>query len=675
METLLLVCFFVGLLVGWLYFSNRLEEVEARVTGLEWREGRAAAVQPQPTGASRVEPMPTSAPPRPESPPPPPVREPAPAFVPQPLPPTRSELTQRPAPAPTAAPTPSTDWETTLGGNWLNKLGVFIFVIGLALALGYSFTRLGPWGRVGISLLASFAMLIAGALFEPREQYRTFARGLLGGGWASLYTTVYAMQAIPAALVIHNELLGAVLLLAVAIGMIAHSLRYRSQTVTALAYFIAFSTLAITQVTWLSSLALIPLAASLLFIAHRLGWRQIALVGLVATWTVALLRGDPHAGLWQAQAVMAIYWLLFEAFDLLQPDVFLLPLNAIAALGLSLMKWQADAPQHIWWLLAGAAAAYLASTLLRAARGAEWRPAATLAAGLTAAAIFLRLHHQWIAVGLLVEAELIYLAGVQLRQWYLRAAGTALLALHVGYLLIACVGTLPLEVWVPVAAADAAVFYANRGLSGDLFYGFAGAGMLALIAGWEIDEPVWGRAWLALGVAAFGVGWWRRLFDFRAQGYALAVLGAAATALYAPHPPMAMVVSAAAGYALSLCAARSEPDRFGEEEAKLLRLGGSLAGTFFIAQLLAIEVSGSVLTVAWGIQGAVLLAAGFPLRERVLRLSGLALLFLCIFKLFLWDLRQLDTLPRIFSFLVLGLILLGVSWVYTRFRERVARYL
>ena len=87
------------------------------------------------------------------------------------------------------------------------------------------------------------------------------------------------------------------------------------------------------------------------------------------------------------------------------------------------------------------------------------------------------------------------------------------------------------------------------------------------------------------------------------------------------------------------------------------------------------RVSGSLLTVAWGGEGLVLLVSGFPLRDRILRLSGLALLVACILKLFLWDLRHLDTLPRIFSFIVLGLILVGVSWIYTRFRERVQRYL
>ena len=69
------------------------------------------------------------------------------------------------------------------------------------------------------------------------------------------------------------------------------------------------------------------------------------------------------------------------------------------------------------------------------------------------------------------------------------------------------------------------------------------------------------------------------------------------------------------------------------------------------------------------------LGSGFPLRDRILRISGLVLLLGCILKLFAWDLRHLETVPRIFSFIALGLILVGVSWIYTRFRERVSKYL
>jgi uncharacterized membrane protein len=76
-----------------------------------------------------------------------------------------------------------------------------------------------------------------------------------------------------------------------------------------------------------------------------------------------------------------------------------------------------------------------------------------------------------------------------------------------------------------------------------------------------------------------------------------------------------------------------------------------------------------------GSGGLALLACGFALRERVLRLQGLAVLLICILKLFLYDLRNLETLPRILSFIALGAIMLGVSWIYTRFRDHVKKLL
>jgi uncharacterized membrane protein len=101
----------------------------------------------------------------------------------------------------------------------------------------------------------------------------------------------------------------------------------------------------------------------------------------------------------------------------------------------------------------------------------------------------------------------------------------------------------------------------------------------------------------------------------------------------------------------------------------------AVLATTLLAALLWYEVSGSVLTVAWGLEGAALLAAGFPARERTLRVAGLLLFLVCIGKLFFYDLRALETPYRIVSFIVLGLLLLAVSWVYTQFRERIRRYL
>jgi uncharacterized membrane protein len=828
MEIFLILCLLVVCLARWIWLRGRLAELEQRIITLERQDNRrfipeVPITPPKP---------PPAAPPKAPDPPPPPVRPIVPA----------------PAPAPPSAP--RRDWEAVVGGNWLNKLGVFILVIGIALALGYSFTRVGPGGRVAISLAASFAMLATGAALEP--SYRVFARGLLGGGWAALYFTVYAMHAVDAARVLDNPYAATVLLLGVAAGMIAHSLRYRSETVTGLAYFIAFVTLAIAESGGFAVPALLPLAVSLLYIARRFAWRRFALLGVIGAYVTIALRGDTGAPLWQAQAVFAVFWLVFEAVDLLTAEGALFPLNAAGFLGLSILAWQHHAPDQIWRFAAASAVAYLVSAILRA-KTDWWPAAAALSAALAASAIFLRAEGQWTAFALLLEAEALYLAGIRLRAPFLRHLATAVFVLEIAMLVIAVVPNIPPSDWVPVAALSAAVFYANSFV--DRFHGYAGAAMLALIAAYESPRDDRGLSWTLLAAATFAAGWYWRRIDFRLQAYALALLGILGMVAASPEPRLSLAIAAVVFYAGAITPSLS--DRLEAQEsgilpftaslataglvaaiasqsfvrpwqgiawmavaAVLLELGirdlpadlrrialglaacgaaiavftnldllknygpleprlaplaasalayliayraresapiATFAGAGFLAAsawallpesavgpawaaiatvlvraprrvrgldfqsyllaaaafvrvcnpidpvpaaaaviallflarlpwsslaagaLLAIvlyhHVSGSALTVVWAAEGIALLAAGFPLRDRVLRLSGLATLLGCILKAFVYDLSYLDTLPRIFSFIVLGLILVTVSWLYARFRDRLQRLL
>ena len=772
------------------YILSRLDGLDQQVARLTQRVHHleTASVGRVP-GVPDVEPEPVAPPPTPEPVvrlSPPPLAEAgassgwegarlAVAGAPQ------SPAPEAPAPVVSTEPAaPPTDWETLLGGNWLNKIGAFVLVVGIALALGYSFAHMGPWGRDAVGLTGAFAMLGVGVFYERRPRYQTFARGLIGGGWAALYSTVYAMQALTAAKVIDSPIAGAALLALVAAGMIAHALRFQSEAVVGVAYFSAFVALAITEVTAFSVVALIPLAASLLYIARRFHWSKLALFGLVATYVTCVSRGDTGAALWSTQALLAVYWLLFEGFDLLEPVAWLMPLNAVGFLSLSLSKWSAADPAHIWEFLAAAAIAYAVSGVLRARLqphaeplSGGWHGPATVTAGLAAAAILRQLENQWVLAALLAEGELFYLCGLRFRVEYLRWLAIPLFGLQLTHLAAAEAPHLPVKDWVPVAAITALVFYGNRALrAADTFYGYAAAAVAALIGGFEAPARECGQVWFLLALGPFFVGWWRRLADFRFQGYLLACLAAAGTVITAPHPPLSTAIGAAASYALAAFALWSAEDRFLEGERSMLFTITSTAGAvslaivllavlphwaigpawaaealmlvcagllvnrsalrwqscavaaaaiagcwtvnlyshdttlaaaaavvcFYAAQLLSkrgddhrlyysllgtalttgtlyYEVSGSVLTVACGAQGLALLGTGFPLRDRTLRISGLALLLACILKLFIYDLSYLDTLPRIFSFIVLGLILIGVSWIYTRFRDKVQKFL
>lgn len=81
------------------------------------------------------------------------------------------------------------------------------------------------------------------------------------------------------------------------------------------------------------------------------------------------------------------------------------------------------------------------------------------------------------------------------------------------------------------------------------------------------------------------------------------------------------------------------------------------------------------LSVVWAIYGGAMLTIGIARRSKLLRVMALLLLGLTIFKVFLLDLSSLEKLYRIISFIVLGAILLAVSFLYQRYRQRMVEFI
>ncbi|MGO9227653.1 MAG: DUF2339 domain-containing protein [Bryobacteraceae bacterium] len=639
----------------------RLEGAAAEMkAGHSAQAHEAPAAEPQPAAAPKPEPEFQPAPePKPAPVPAPPPPLPVEVSPESPRPSLKPERPPLPAPVPlpsflappfVAQPEPvrpsrsSEEWEAVVGGNWLNKLGVFVLVVAIALFLDFSFAKMGPAGRSADGLAISLAMLLGGVLLERRARYVVFGRGLIGGGWAGLYFTTYAMQALDAAKVIHNPLLGGILLLGVAAGMVLHSLRYRVQALTVLAYFMAFAALAITDVTALSVIALIPLAGSLLIVAYRFSWSGMALFGLAATYGTCALKGDNGAPLWTAQIVFAAYWLLFESYDLLRArrrsnhpaEQAILPLNALGFAALSYAKWSAARPADIYLLVAGIGAAYLADTILRAylrppgsfppetvtlerifAGGYEGP--ITLAAVCSVVAAVLKLHGQTVNTVMLAEAEALFLAGLVFRQDYpRRLAGTLFGGLGLKLLFtdipdagIARFAGRTLQDWTPTALLAALVSYANRGLRKSArTYSFAASALVALVLGYEISLRHLGVAWLGFGALLFLFGWRFRLFDFRLQAYLAGVLALGAVWLHQvevwagtvppwPYAWIPLAVTAAVAYATALCALRSAADRLGETERIALQAFASAVASAAAAALLWKVVPAIYLGPAW----------------------------------------------------------------------------
>lgn len=83
--------------------------------------------------------------------------------------------------------------EFAVASQWLLRIGILILVVGVGFFLKYSIDHgmLNETTRVALSTIGGLGMLIAGArLLGPR--YHLLGQGLLGGGLATLYFSVFA---------------------------------------------------------------------------------------------------------------------------------------------------------------------------------------------------------------------------------------------------------------------------------------------------------------------------------------------------------------------------------------------------------------------------------------------------------------------------------------------------
>ena len=333
--------------------------------------------------------------------------------------------------------------EEMLGANWLNKLGVIILVIGVALFLAYQLKTLGPAGKILVGYVVGAALLGAGLLFEKRETYRALARAGIGGGWALLYFTTYAMHHVEAARIIESQALDLVLLLIVAAAMVSHTLRYQTQTVTALAFLLGFATVTISHVNVYSLLASAILAAALVVVVQKRRWFELEIFGILATylnhwyWLRPIIEPmgkhhHPFAEFPASAGLLVFYWVVFRGSYVRRriSDAYQENISTVAALLntfllLGVMKYQALHPEWAFWflLLLGAVELGLGQLPLLRNRRAAFVILSTLGVGLLVAAFPFRYSGYRLSILWLAESLTLFLAGVLTREILFRRLG------------------------------------------------------------------------------------------------------------------------------------------------------------------------------------------------------------------------------------------------------------
>jgi uncharacterized membrane protein len=591
--------------ISQLEFEQLLElirELTARVLRLEELVG----VQPSTARAEASSAAATEAGPR-SQPLPPPPPAPRPAYSP-----------------PLHATTLSSDLESRIGSHWLNRVGIAAVLIGVSFFLDYAFENnwIGPSARVVIGLFAGIAVVLWSERFRKRG-YDIFSYSLKAVGIGVLYLSLWASFQVYH-LLPSNLVFGAMIVVTASTCALAIAQDAEVLAIFAIAGGFATPALLSTgenhEIVLFSYLALLDLA--FLALTMLKPWRRISVLGFVGTLIYYVgWYGEfyDRTQLTPTLIFASLFFAIFAAAPFLilrQNASRTIPLALAFANGVTyflqgyVMLNSISSTETAWFALL-LATMYL--LLVRIKPGASNAVAENsvrlmhlaLAIGLITIAIPIRLEAHAITVGWLVEsAALLWVAG-RLKSDLLNAFALAALAL---------------------------------GLSRLLFI--------------DNFEPL------------------TLLFNSRMAAYAIAisVLGYAAFQNAGHENEKRRTAAAVALIMLNVVAlrclslevtdyyARQMPITFGNywSPAALLQRRSVLIARDFTYSAL------------WMAYGALLMIIGFWRASAFVRWQALVLIALTTVKVFVYDTSELDRIYRILSFVVLGILLLAISFAYQR---------
>jgi len=78
------------------------------------------------------------------------------------------------------------------------------------------------------------------------------------------------------------------------------------------------------------------------------------------------------------------------------------------------------------------------------------------------------------------------------------------------------------------------------------------------------------------------------------------------------------------------------------------------------------------LSILWGIYSLLLIALGIWKKKKYLRIGAISLFGVTLIKLFLYDIKYLDTISKTIVFVLLGILLLIISFLYNKYKHIIS---
>jgi len=607
--------------------TGRLYALEQRLARME--KGAPAAAPPSTPVAEIPEARPSqpaapsipvaAPPPALATPPPPPTkqREAAPALSGSAFPqvPTGSGFAPPPLHKSLGKDSGGPDLETVIAGRWFNRIGIVAVLVSVSYFLKLAFDNnwIGPSGRVAIGILLG-AVMMPWSSWLLRRGYSYFSEGIVALGEATLFVSVWAGCQYYH---LYSTDVGFFGMILITSAMAAIALGRDSQRIAVLCMLGGYATPALVstgqdhQVVLFTYLLI--LGGGLLVMGSRKDWLSLAPISFIGT--------------------QIYFWGWYEEF---YHRSYMQPLERTAAFA------------TLFFLL------FATLPVLRAAKEGL----------LSEIGILLTTVNAFAYVGTL------YALFWPNDRWPFTLL---VLALAAGHIAVARMVPDAHEKKSPLAR-----------------YIFAGLGLTFATMAIPIRlEGKWITFCFAVEGAILVWSGFRAASGFLRQfGYILLAI-AAVRVFFFPPPAGAFLLNQRFGayllliicFGVALWSSREQVDEMGESERMELGVYSVLINVFALIALslefwdyfgkrsfgtdadLARNLSLSIL---WAIYATGLILLGMQQKSALLRWQALLLFGVVVVKVFFYDLASLERAYRILSFLVLGSILLGVSFLYTR---------
>ncbi|MBN2438889.1 MAG: DUF2339 domain-containing protein [Deltaproteobacteria bacterium] len=519
--------------------------------------------------------------------------------------------------------------ESAIGTRWLGRIGVLAILFGVAFFLKYSFDNklIGEMGRVMLGIFWGAAFIGAGEYLQKKKNMRLYGQMLSGGGLAVLYLALYAGFALYHLIPAPLAFIG---MLAVTTTGMTLSIRYSTYSLAAIALIGGFLTPVMlstgqNQPLTLFGYVLLLDAGTLLLLRFR-QWPTFAAASLFGT---TLLYSGWHSEFysdsqqWLAFGIIAVFFVFYNLYILISrfysrdveshvDRIIIFVSGGFFFLSFFAQHdWECTWPVKICALALAGVEIGMAELVRRRASAARMTVAAYSAASviMTVIATFVVLEQRWIMPVLAAEMAALGWIGFRLDSPALRR-GAYLLGLIV-------------------------------------LFRFADDVILNLEP-FQYFIPLFNGRFLVCAAAI--VGFYVLLyFTTRGRDKFDALERYAVEAIFTITQALSLVL---------LSVEVHDFFRF--------RSPGQVMGWW--SSHYAYQLSLSVL---WALYASLLTGVGIFKRLRGARILGILLLAATVLKVFWIDLSELQTFYRIISFIVLGLLLLVVSYSYNRFKHLI----